>query len=369
MLSECLEFDVELEEFRKEFSDFDLLQSDLVSSLDGLSPSHSTDSGVDTILDELLDVENIRSDEFLFDKESFSPLPDPLELSKSGALQTSLNKKFDDLKKTKDTDDGEVNNRGFVDLATVVGNDHCYTKYVEEIRKGSDEMKVCLKIEEKPCEKSIESSHSSYTTVKKSPTEKSSSLPSPKEIKNYNPTSKESERCNNKNALMARLNRERKKRYLDNLESEVKLLRKENKEFANENKELKIQFEKCREEIAYLKGVIANESMLSSVIKAVSSVPSINFSGTVDTEGIREENFDNGTDLNVENTSAVCFEKTANSRKRKGNERSIHVMKKQKSLQVSSDEKRGICLHVNKENVSIEFCHHCSTHAKMMKKV
>ena len=73
----------------------------------------------------------------------------------------------------------------------------------------------------------------------------------------------------NRNAIMARLNRQKKKKYLQELETSVKSLKKENKTLNQDKKVLVEEVDKLETEVRYLKGVIANQSELSSLLQNI----------------------------------------------------------------------------------------------------
>ena len=126
-----------------------------------------------------------------------------------------------------------------------------------------------------------------------------------------------------KNAIIAKLNREKKKLHIQELEDQKRVL-------AEENDSLKMRLEKIEkshglleEEVVYLKSVIANQSTLSKLlsdIKPSSLHMTTSFSLDHDYEG-----------------SAI---------------------KRQRSAVVAPTG--GICLHVHNENVSMEFCAKCA---------
>ncbi|XP_072032342.1 uncharacterized protein [Amphiura filiformis] len=73
----------------------------------------------------------------------------------------------------------------------------------------------------------------------------------------------------NRNALMARLNRQKKKKYLQELETSIKSLKEENITLKQDNKTMAATVEKLETEVCYLKGVIANQSELSSLLQNI----------------------------------------------------------------------------------------------------
>ncbi|XP_064611657.1 probable basic-leucine zipper transcription factor D [Liolophura sinensis] len=134
---------------------------------------------------------------------------------------------------------------------------------------------------------------------------------------------------NKKNAQNAKVNREKKKTYIKGLENEVDGLKTENNSLKEEAKALRK--EKCalEEEVSYLKSVLANESSLSALLQNIPSVKKVKLSSSfLSSKRNAEEDHDY---------------KGAAKKLRKG----------------------GVCLHVEGENVSLEFCSRC---AKMASK-
>ena len=73
----------------------------------------------------------------------------------------------------------------------------------------------------------------------------------------------------NRNALMARLNRQKKKQYLTELEESVKTLTEQNVSLSKSKKHLGKKVDQLQTEVNYLRGVIANQSELSSLLQNI----------------------------------------------------------------------------------------------------
>lgn len=136
---------------------------------------------------------------------------------------------------------------------------------------------------------------------------------------------------NRKNAEAARQNRIKKKRYLEDLEKEHSDMKRENVILKTKCHEYQQRCQRLQAEVEYLKNVIANESMLSSLIQNIPNVP------------------------NVKLSSSFASRKRPHPTNSKD---STPSSKKSKSSGGS-----GVCLHVDKDSVSIEFCQHCSKSA------
>jgi len=137
----------------------------------------------------------------------------------------------------------------------------------------------------------------------------------------------------NKNAIAARLNRLKKKEYVNTLEKKVGFLSSENHILKQDNSGLNKRVEELEDETRYLRAVLANESMLGQLLSRLSGVNGMKLSSSL----FQADNSnDNDHDY-------------ALPRKR------IKVEEKETS--------GGVCLHVDKNHVSVEFCTKCAESA------
>ena len=141
---------------------------------------------------------------------------------------------------------------------------------------------------------------------------------------------------NRKNAEAARQNRLKKKRYLEELEKEHSDTKRENVILKTKCHEYQQRCLKLQAEVEYLKNVIANESMLSNLIQNIPSVPNVKLSSSF---------------------SSRKRPHTGNAKDKDG----LPASKKSKTLKDTVSG--GVCLHVAKDLVSLEFCQHCSKQA------
>lgn len=135
----------------------------------------------------------------------------------------------------------------------------------------------------------------------------------------------------NKNAIAARLNRLRKKEYVTSLEKKVGVLSTENVALKQENSQLTKRVEELEDETRYLRAVLANESMLAQLLSRLSGVNGMKLSSSLF----------QGPDPNDHDYALP--------RKR------VKVEEKETS--------GGVCLHVDKNHVSVEFCTKCAESA------
>ncbi|XP_017548134.1 CREB/ATF bZIP transcription factor [Pygocentrus nattereri] len=133
----------------------------------------------------------------------------------------------------------------------------------------------------------------------------------------------------NKNALAARMNRLKKKEYLNGLEQRVGLLTSENRLLKQENSSLNKRVEELENETRYLRAVLANESMLAQLLSRLSGVNGMKFSTSLFQESSENDHDYAMKRVKVEDKGAAG----------------------------------GVCLHVDKDHVSVEFCTKCAESA------
>ena len=146
-----------------------------------------------------------------------------------------------------------------------------------------------------------------------------------------------------RNAIMAHKNRAKKKAQFLNLNTLVNKLTVENKQLIDEQKKKTVVIEELKSKVEYLTSLLAHDSELSKIVKAIALVPGVNVSKEILQP--TKSNFSILTDhsyskLVHETTSSECAASN------------LHVHNKEVSP--------GICLHVTKNNVSFEMCHDCN---------
>ncbi|XP_045673877.1 CREB/ATF bZIP transcription factor isoform X2 [Phyllostomus hastatus] len=134
-------------------------------------------------------------------------------------------------------------------------------------------------------------------------------------------------------AAAARLNRLKKKEYVMGLESRVRALAAENQELRVENRELGKRVQALQEESRYLRAVLANETGLARLLSRLSGV------------GLRL-------------TTSLFRDSPAGD-----HDYALPVGKQQQDLLEEDDSAGGVCLHVDKDKVSVEFCSACARKA------
>ncbi|XP_071962176.1 uncharacterized protein [Antedon mediterranea] len=192
----------------------------------------------------------------------------------------------------------------------------------------------------------------------------------------------------NRNAIAARLNRLRKKNHVESLQETVNNLQTENAELLQQNNCLNSRVSSLETEVSYLKGILANQSSLSSLLSNIQAT-NLNFHTSMDLiHKIPEEDIDSvfqskSDDEDVDVVS-LSDEKPSQSRKRSRTQDNSVEKKKIKTFVQEGDEEQrrsvrlngkkqaslkiqpaaGVCLHVSGKNVSLEFCSHCSRQAQ-----
>ncbi|XP_033826219.1 CREB/ATF bZIP transcription factor isoform X1 [Periophthalmus magnuspinnatus] len=144
----------------------------------------------------------------------------------------------------------------------------------------------------------------------------------------------------NKNAIAARLNRIKKKEYVSNLERKVTGLSSENSTLKRENSELMKRVEELEDETRYLRAVLANESTLAQLLARLSGV--------------------NGMKL-----SSSLFQAATND----PSDHDYALPQKRVRVEERGAAAGGVCLHVDRDHVSVEFCPKCSESASAALKI
>ncbi|XP_075054754.1 CREB/ATF bZIP transcription factor [Mixophyes fleayi] len=148
-------------------------------------------------------------------------------------------------------------------------------------------------------------------------------------------------RCpGNKNALAARLNRLRKKEYVSGLEGRVARLSGENQRLERERRLLGARVRELEEESRYLRAVLANDSSLSQLLGRLTGLGGVKLSTSLFRSPRKPDDHDYALPWLV---------------KTEEEEEGAHS--------------GGVCLHVDKEKVSVEFCPACARNASSAAKL
>ena len=155
---------------------------------------------------------------------------------------------------------------------------------------------------------------------------------------------------NKRNAIAARENRQKKKKYVEGLENDVAELKEENKTLKTRNESMATMIRKLSDEVKYLRSVLANESTISLLLKSVASAPGISLSSSLIQSSGSEEN-------EKENEKEVERQYATRSKKRRSDDETTP------SKRTRSSASGGVCLHVNNGKVSLELCAKCERKA------
>ena len=142
---------------------------------------------------------------------------------------------------------------------------------------------------------------------------------------------------NRKNAEAARQNRMKKKKYVEGLEKDSSTLRTENVILKTKCHEYQTRCQRLQSEVDYLKSVLANESVLASLIQNIPSVPGVRLTSSFRKRAHPESR---------SSDSGACTSGAA----------------KKFKFETSA----GVCLHLSKNAVSLEFCENCSKQASTL---
>ncbi|XP_066151209.1 CREB/ATF bZIP transcription factor-like isoform X2 [Euwallacea fornicatus] len=233
-------------------------------------------------------------------------------------------------------------------------------------------------------------------------------------------------KCFSKNALMARENRLKKKMYINSLEQQLSVLRNENKKLSDNVNSQASTIEELRNEVKYLKSILANSEGIGKLIKAINLCTDMSVSSSIDDKSCRttrdvpiakkpvpemterktfNTKFDitrhpwEETNLNEpyenyptpESTDSYYGSSEFNELNNDGllldidipiemeseelldmiDERTLDSpivplaapIKTELEVKIKEEEDVGVCLHVSKNKVSLEFCPSCSNKA------
>jgi len=191
----------------------------------------------------------------------------------------------------------------------------------------------------------------------------------------------EAEKCR-KNAIAARENRLKKKKYVEGIEKELEQLRKENEVLKAKDRRHSQVVEKLKNEVSFLRNVLANQSTLSVLLERLVTTPGINFATNLESQDTDERpsedqndsddvviDDDNDEDVEPPSQAKKCKEKIREfiqtRYQTRGNKRSASCAESSSSRKKAriDEAKGGVCLHVGQDKVSLAFCSQCSVKA------
>lgn len=154
-------------------------------------------------------------------------------------------------------------------------------------------------------------------------------------------------------AEKAKEQRQRKKKFVQELQDTIEELKQEKAGLQQVNTQLNDKIGSLQEEISYLKGVIANQSELAKILRSVANIPGISINCSV----LKNDKGEMG-----KNNKRKCVPAG-----KKGVSLSDENAKKRRmDIEVNGEleNNAGVCVHVQSGKVSLEFCPECSKKAK-----
>lgn len=182
-------------------------------------------------------------------------------------------------------------------------------------------------------------------------------------------------KCFTKNAVMARENRLRKKKYVQNLESQTNKLKHENKSLSSILNNQSNLITELRKEVKYLKSVLANSSDISKLLKLINRNTGMSVSTSLNkslsvTGNCLSKTEHPWTDSHIDDSLLIpdlglLFEDNSELNEIDEIKPSDLTLREHNYTTINEnyDENVGVCLHVSKHRVSLEFCSSCSDNA------
>lgn len=180
----------------------------------------------------------------------------------------------------------------------------------------------------------------------------------------------------NRNALMARENRIKKKLYVENLEQTVEKIRDENKKLSSILDNQSTVISDLRKELKYLKNVLANSSDIGRLLKCINQNTGMPVTSSVNNnikfEATRREHpwsedaksqleeLNNLTVDEFNDSSLKLWEDVTPAPLADHNNEHNYT-----NNSLSKADNVGVCLHIARHKVSLEFCSSCSENANL----
>ncbi|CAH3169946.1 unnamed protein product [Porites evermanni] len=154
-------------------------------------------------------------------------------------------------------------------------------------------------------------------------------------------------------AEKAKEQRQRKKKFVQELQDTIEELKQEKAGLQQVNTQLNDKIGSLQEEINYLKGVIANQSELAKILRTVANIPGISINCSV----LKNDQGEMG-----KNNKQKCVP----AGKKGVNLSDENTKKRRMDIEVNGEleNNAGVCVHVQSGKVSLEFCPECSKKAK-----
>lgn len=154
-------------------------------------------------------------------------------------------------------------------------------------------------------------------------------------------------------AEKAKEQRQRKKKFVQELQDTIEELKQEKGGLQQVNTRLNDKIGSLKEEISYLKGVIANQSELAKILRTVADIPGISINCSV----LKNDQGELGK--NNKRKYVPAGKKGVNLSDENTKKRRMNV-----EVNGELENNAGVCVHVQSGKVSLEFCPECSKKAK-----
>lgn len=154
-------------------------------------------------------------------------------------------------------------------------------------------------------------------------------------------------------AEKAKEQRQRKKKFVQELQDTIEELKQEKAGLQQVNTRLNDKIGSLKEEISYLKGVIANQSELAKILRTVADIPGISINCSV----LKNDQGELGK--NNKRKYVPAGKKGVNLSDENTKKRRMNV-----EVNGELENNAGVCVHVQSGKVSLEFCPECSKKAK-----
>lgn len=181
-------------------------------------------------------------------------------------------------------------------------------------------------------------------------------IPSDDESYQYKPGKAKKCFASNKNALIARKNREKKKKYIQTLEYSFDQLSSDRDTLLTQVSTMKATITKLNDQVSYLKSVLENQSDLAKVLSAVSDVPGLKLHPFLNSNGSKQSS-SSGEESDDQSKPKKCKLAAAYARP-------SAIPNAIATASGKGFGNTGICLHVKNGKISVELCAECNKSAR-----
>lgn len=195
------------------------------------------------------------------------------------------------------------------------------------------------------------------------------SLSSPAASSEPPPSSKPPRRPSGSNRLKAaaaaRLNRQKKKQYVLGLESRLQGLAAENRQLRDRNRGLCRRLRDLERETGYLRAVLANQSALGRLLSHLAGDGAGRVGLRIRTSLFGDHHQPSRTSSAPAETRLQAWENSSRtcSNSSSDHDYALPAPEDEEEKRALSTSPGGICLHVDRDQVSVEFCSVCARRA------